>query len=83
MNLTIGGVPVLDLIDKTAGSLGLPLTALIMAVVFGWILDPRLFRERGELKGSIPLLVFGICRYLIPPVLLVTLLLLGIGIVRG
>ena len=83
MNLTFGGIPVLDLIDKTAGSLGLPLTALIMAVVFGWLLHPRLLRERGELKGSIPLVIFGICRYVIPPVLLVTLLLLGIDLVWG
>ncbi len=83
MNLTLSGIPVLDLIDETAGSLGLPLTALIMAVAFGWILDPHEFREKGGLKGFIPHLLLWICRYLIPPVLVVTLIFLGIGIVGG
>lgn len=83
MNLTLGGIPVLDLLDETAGSFGLPLTALIMAVAFGWMLDPRMLRERGGLKGFIPHLILAICRYLIPPVLVVTLLLLGINLVWG
>ncbi|MDO9540324.1 MAG: sodium-dependent transporter [Methanocalculus sp.] len=83
LNLQVAGIPVLDLLDETAGSFGLPLTALLTAIAFAWLLDPALLREKGGMKGPVPRLILKICRYLIPPVLVVIILVLGLNLLRG
>ncbi|RQD80481.1 MAG: sodium-dependent transporter [Methanocalculus sp. MSAO_Arc2] len=83
LDLTVSGIPVLDVLDETVGSFGLPFTALLMAVAFGWVLDPALLREKGGLKGPIPRFILWVCRYVIPPVLVVVLIFLGVDHIFG
>ena len=73
--LTIGGAPFLDILDNSVGTLGLPVTALIIAITFGYYatgIEVRVSRlERLTAISS---------KYLLPPVLIIIIgsqLLLG------
>lgn len=59
VNLQISGTRVLDIMDETLGTLGLPLGALIIAVTFRWLLSADLLE--GQLKKD------GLARRLLPP----------------
>ncbi|MCP1714344.1 NSS family neurotransmitter:Na+ symporter [Methanocalculus alkaliphilus] len=83
MNLSVQGIPILDLLDETAGTFGLPLTALATAIAFAWLLDPHLLREKGGMKGPIPHFILWVCRYVIPVVLVVTLFILTMDLLTG
>ena len=70
MDLRIGGIRVLDFMDETIGTLGLPLTALLMAVTFTWFVPKDILA--GEIGPGIARLVHPICRVIIPAVLIIT-----------
>ncbi|MDX1745379.1 MAG: sodium-dependent transporter, partial [Halobacteriales archaeon] len=64
VSLTLDGVRVLDLMDETVGTLGLPVTAIIISLVFGWYQDrDTLVNQLGH-PIAIPLI-----RFVIPAVL--------------
>lgn len=65
VDLTLGGVPVLDLMDETVGSLGLPVTAVVIAVVFGWYQDRETLVSQLGHPVAVPLV-----RIVIPLVLI-------------
>ncbi|MDD1659181.1 MAG: sodium-dependent transporter [Methanomicrobiales archaeon] len=69
--LSVGGVRILDLLDETVGTIALPVTALLIAVVFTWyagkgLLEEEMGSEPGWLK-----VVYPITKYLAPVVLVV------------
>lgn len=68
LDLRVGGIRVLDFMDETIGTLGLPVTALFLAIIFTWFV-PRSVLE-GEIGPSAARLIHPICKYFIPPVLL-------------
>lgn len=72
VSLEIGGVPVLDFMDETLGTLGLHITAILLAVVFTWYVTPAKFY--AGLGGPSPAnrVAFLLCKYLIPAVLILT-----------
>lgn len=73
VNLTVLGLRVLDLLDDTAGTLGLIITAILISVAFSWGLP----REKFEAiigEGGLPVrLIRPLCRYVIPSVLILAL----------
>jgi NSS family neurotransmitter:Na+ symporter len=70
IDLRIGGIRVLDFMDETVGTLGLPIAALLLAIVFTWFL-PRtvLADEIGQRSAR---LIHPLCRFVIPALLIVT-----------
>jgi neurotransmitter:Na+ symporter, NSS family len=72
MNLSFFGARILDLLDETLGTIGLPITALLTTLVFTWSLQKKVFAE--ELIGSKwwTTLVLYMTKYIIPIVLLAT-----------
>jgi len=69
LSLSVAGVRILDLMDETVGTMGLPLTALLTAVVFTWyagsgMLAEEMEGEQGWLKVVVP-----VTKYLVPVVL--------------
>jgi NSS family neurotransmitter:Na+ symporter len=69
VDLAVAGTPVLDLLDESVGTLGLPVTALVIALVFGHAQPrERLVAQLGD-RRLVPLV-----RYAIPAVLGVVLL---------
>lgn len=72
LHLTISGVPVLDFMDETAGTLGLHLTAILLAVAFTWFTPIEAFYEGVGGATRVNHAIFLLCRYLIPAVLIVT-----------
>ncbi|MDD1652369.1 MAG: sodium-dependent transporter, partial [Methanomicrobiales archaeon] len=67
--LSVGGIRILDLMDGTVGTMALPVTALLIAVVFTWyagrgLLAEELGSEPGWLK-----MVEPVAKYLAPAVL--------------
>lgn len=73
MKLSFLGLPVLDLMDETVGSLGLHVAALLLAVAFTWFLKEDLFSAYLGGPTRLNRLLFLLCKYLIPVGLLVTI----------
>lgn len=70
INLTIGGIRVLDFMDETIGTLGLPITATLLAIVFTWFLDKDVLAD--EIGLSLARIIHPLCRFVIPGVLIIT-----------
>ena len=82
-NLSLGGIPVLDFMDETIGTLGLLLAAAIVAIAFTWFLPREVFEAETGRVTRLNQLVFFLCKYVIPAVLVITIgvhLLSGFGI---
>ncbi|GAB3026003.1 sodium-dependent transporter [Natronobiforma cellulositropha] len=75
VELSVLGRPFLDVLDSTVGTLGLPLGALALIVVFAWVQDQAVLRE--QLGDSI---VLPLVKYVVPLVLVVVTTL---GLVAG
>jgi NSS family neurotransmitter:Na+ symporter len=56
--------------DETIGTLGLPVTALLLAVVFTWFISRDILA--GEIGHGMARIVYPICKFAIPVVLLLT-----------
>ncbi|NMB79450.1 MAG: sodium-dependent transporter [Methanomicrobiales archaeon] len=72
LNLTIDGLPFLDFLDRTAGTVGLHITAIIVAVVFTTCAGPGGFFFENGGPTRVNRCIFFLCKYLIPAVLIVT-----------
>ena len=71
--LSIGGIPVLDIMDETIGTLGLHLVAAILALAFTWFLPRELFEAEIGRSSLLNRLIFTLCKYIIPAVLIITI----------
>ncbi|MBS3748708.1 MAG: sodium-dependent transporter [Candidatus Thermoplasmatota archaeon] len=72
MNLSFFGVRILDLLDETLGTIGLPITALLTTLVFTWFLQKKVFTEELLDSKWWTKLVLYMTKYVIPIVLLIT-----------
>lgn len=71
-DLRIGGERVLDVIDYTFGTLGIPIAALLTALIFAWYIeDSQLIVEVDPFWGK---LILPLVKYLVPPVLLIVII---------
>ena len=66
MELRVVGRPVLDVLDSTVGTLGLPLGALALVLVFAWFQEGSTIRE--QLGSDV---VLALVKYVVPVVLVV------------
>lgn len=66
VELSIFGRPVLDVLDGTVGTLGLPIAALAIIAVFAWVQDEATLR--AQLGESV---VLPLVKYVVPTVLIV------------
>ncbi|OPX64883.1 MULTISPECIES: sodium-dependent transporter [unclassified Methanoregula] len=80
MNLSLHGIPVLDIMDETIGTLGLHLAGAIVAIAFTWFVPRGIFEAGVGRDSSLTRAVFLLCRYVIPSVLLATI---GIHLIAG
>lgn len=62
--LYVWGTPFLDLLDNSVGTLGLPVTALIISITFGYFA-----RHEGVRVPRIERLTTTSTKYLLPPIL--------------
>jgi neurotransmitter:Na+ symporter, NSS family len=72
MNLMVLGGRVLDLLDETLGTIGLPITALLTTVVFTWFIQKKIFIEELQDSKRWATLVLYAAKYVIPVILIVT-----------
>jgi NSS family neurotransmitter:Na+ symporter len=75
VNLTVTGVRVLDYLDETVGTLGLPIAALLTAVTFTWFLHRSVLESQIDGTGGVTRFVLPLCKFVIPAVLIVTMAL--------
>ncbi|QSG05526.1 sodium-dependent transporter [Halapricum desulfuricans] len=64
----VWGTPFLDLLDDSVGTFGLPVTALVIAITFGHVLDAG-----EERRSRLERLAITSTKYLLPPVLVVVI----------
>jgi NSS family neurotransmitter:Na+ symporter len=79
-HLTLGGIPILDIMDETIGTLGLHLAAAIIALAFTWFLPRQVLEAETGRISDLSQLVFFLCKYVIPTVLLITI---GVHLISG
>lgn len=72
LHLTLGGVPLLDVMDETVGTLGLHIAAILLAVAFTWFLPEDVFLSGLGAPTRLNRFIFRLCRYLIPAMLILT-----------
>ena len=80
MQLTVTGIPVLDVMDDTFGTLGLHITAVLVAVAFTSFLSPDAFHRELGATTHLNQTVFFLCKYVIPVALLLTV---GVELATG
>lgn len=73
--LSFWGVPVLDFMDETIGTLGLYLTAIIIAVAFTWFLPHKTGGAKPAAGSTIKRAVFFVCKYIIPVTMVILIVL--------
>lgn len=73
INLSLGNIKILDLMDETLGTYGLPITALITALVFTWFLKKKVLETELDDSKKWVKIVYPTTKYLIPAVLIITL----------
>lgn len=66
IELSILGIPFLDALDSSVGTLGLPIGAVAIIIVFAWVQSPETVRSQ---IGSRPVLF--LVKYVVPVVLIV------------
>jgi NSS family neurotransmitter:Na+ symporter len=79
-HLSLGGIPVLDIMDETIGTLGLHLAAAILALSFTWFLPRKVLEAETGRVSDLNQLVFFLCKYVIPAVLVITI---GVHLISG
>lgn len=72
VNLTIFGAKILDVLDETLGTIGLPITALLITIVFTWFINKKIFIEELQTSKNWTNLVIYTTKYIIPVILIVT-----------
>jgi NSS family neurotransmitter:Na+ symporter len=75
LDLAVAGTPVLDVVDESVGTYALPVSAVLIALVFVW--DADLDPVRDELGRLYPLV-----RYVVPPVLVAVTGAKAVGVAR-
>jgi len=70
--LTLNGVKILDFMDETVGTLGLPVAAILLSVSFAWFLPREILESVLGGKKSVARWIMPLCRYVIPAVLIMT-----------
>jgi len=79
-HLSLYGIPLLDLMDETIGTIGLHLSAALVAIAFTWFLPREVFESETKQSFLMSRVVFPLCKYVIPTVLLITI---GVHLVAG
>jgi NSS family neurotransmitter:Na+ symporter len=72
-HLSIGGIPVLDIMDETIGTLGLLFVAAILSIAFTWFLPREIFEAESGRVSKLNRLIFFLCKYVIPTTLLISI----------
>ncbi len=70
--LKLDGIKILDFMDETVGTLGLPVAALLFSVTFAWYLPRETLESALGGKDSIARWIIPLCRYVIPGALVMT-----------
>ena len=70
--LTLNGVKILDFMDETVGTLGLPVAAILLSVSFSWFLPRETLEGALGGKNGITRWIIPLCRFVIPGALIMT-----------
>jgi NSS family neurotransmitter:Na+ symporter len=74
LRLSFDGIPLLDLLDDTVGTLGLHIAAILLAIAFTSFISPDLFGSELGKATRRNKIIFFLCKYVIPAGLLLTIM---------
>jgi neurotransmitter:Na+ symporter, NSS family len=72
VNLTVFGARILDVLDETLGTIGLPITALLITLVFTWFIQKKVITEELQDSEKWTNLVLYTAKFVIPVILIIT-----------
>jgi NSS family neurotransmitter:Na+ symporter len=70
LDLSLYGSRILDLLDVTVGTIGLPIAALLVAITFRWLIDDDILAEQVNLSDGWLRILRNLTKYVIPAALL-------------
>jgi len=73
VDLNLVGLKILDLMDETVGTIGLPVAAFLVAFVFRWYTDSDILSHQVHITESRLRLLFLLTKYAIPVALLIVI----------
>ena len=74
LNLNVVGMRILDIMDESLGTMGLPIMALFIAIVFTWFLDKKVLSSEISDSPHWQFVVFNATKYLIPAVIILVII---------
>lgn len=75
LHLSVQGIPLLDVMDDTVGTLGLHVVAILLAVAFTSFISPDIFLSELGMATRRNKIIFFLCKYVIPAGLLLTIVI--------
>ena len=70
LDLSLYGSRILDLLDVTVGTIGLPIAALLVAITFRWLINDDILAEQVNLSDGWLRILRNLTKYVIPAALL-------------
>jgi NSS family neurotransmitter:Na+ symporter len=80
LRLPVFGVPLLDVMDKTVGTFGLQIAAILLAITFTSFLPSDVFFKELGKATLLNRIIFFLCKFVIPAALLLTI---GVQLITG
>ena len=74
LDLNVAGSKILDIMDNIFGTMGLPIMALFIAIIFTWFLDKKVLAPEISDSPHWQFIVFTATKYIIPAVLIIVLI---------
>lgn len=74
LNLNVVGMKILDVMDESLGTMGLPIMALFIALVFTWFMDKKVLANEISDSKHWQLVVLTATKYIIPVVLILVII---------
>lgn len=74
LNLNVAGMKILDIMDESLGTMGLPIIALCIALVFTWFMNKNDLKEAISDSAQWQYIVLTATKYLIPVILIIVII---------
>ncbi|MBN1861515.1 MAG: sodium-dependent transporter, partial [Candidatus Thermoplasmatota archaeon] len=74
LDLNVAGMKILDLMDESLGTMGLPIMALFIALVFTWFMDNKVLSKQVSDSKHWQFIVLTATKYVIPVILILVII---------
>jgi len=74
LDLNVAGMRILDMMDESLGTMGLPISAFVIALVFTWFMDNKKLSKEISDSEHWQFVVLTVTKYVIPVILILVII---------